>query len=400
MNRVAIALLLLLAGLVASLVASLAPAGAQERILRFVSDVTVERNGDLAVTETIRVQAEGLEIRRGILRDFPTIYTAGDGARVEVGFDVQSVTGDGVPETFVTEHLANGVRVRIGAADRELARGPHDYVIRYRTTRQIGFFADYDELYWNATGTGWTFTIDQAEARITLPERVPFRQSAFYTGPQGAQGKDATVVEQQGGRIVFRTTRPLPPRNGLTVAAAWQKGVVEAPSASRRAGWWFADNLAVPVAVVGLALVLGFYLYAWRRVGRDPPRGTIIPLFAPPDGMSAAAVRYVEREGFDQRCFTAAIIELGVRGHLKIAGSGKSTVIERRDGGEEVPTAERTMESRLFATRPSLVLDQANYEPLGKARSALENGLSSAYLGKLSPTISAGRRLVCWPRSC
>ena len=31
---------------------------AAERILRFVSDVTVERNGDLAVAETIRVEAE------------------------------------------------------------------------------------------------------------------------------------------------------------------------------------------------------------------------------------------------------------------------------------------------------------------------------------------------------
>ena len=52
------------------------PAGAVERILQFISDVKVERNGDLVVTETIRVQAEGREIRRGILRDFPTTYTA------------------------------------------------------------------------------------------------------------------------------------------------------------------------------------------------------------------------------------------------------------------------------------------------------------------------------------
>ena len=66
--RIALALVVLLA--------ALAPAGAVERILRFVSDVTVERNGDLAVTETIAVQAEGKEIRRGILRDFPTSLPA------------------------------------------------------------------------------------------------------------------------------------------------------------------------------------------------------------------------------------------------------------------------------------------------------------------------------------
>src|SRR6202047_3403390 len=196
------------------------PAQAVERILRFVSDVEVERNGDLAVTETIRVQAEGNQIRRGILRDFPTTYARPDGSRVVGGFDVKSVTRDGADETWTTEALANGVRVRIGRTEVSLPSGQHEYVIRYRTTRQIGFFADYDELYWNATGTGWTFAIDSAEARITLPEAVPFRQSAFYTGPQGARGQDAAIVEQRPGHIVFRTTRALPRGDGLTAGAA------------------------------------------------------------------------------------------------------------------------------------------------------------------------------------
>src|SRR5262249_40191997 len=104
--RIALALALVLA--------ALNPAGAVERILRFVSDVTVERNGDLAVTETIAVQAEGNQIRRGILREFPTTYRRRDGARVVVDFDVLSVTRDGAAEPWTTEQLSNGVRVRIG----------------------------------------------------------------------------------------------------------------------------------------------------------------------------------------------------------------------------------------------------------------------------------------------
>src|SRR5262249_5587473 len=112
------------------LVAASGPASAVERILSFISDVVVERNGDLAVTETIRVQAEGASIRRGILRDFPTVYTRPDGTRVEVGFTVQSVTRDGSPETWATEGMTNGVRIRIGSADRTLSFGPHEYVIK------------------------------------------------------------------------------------------------------------------------------------------------------------------------------------------------------------------------------------------------------------------------------
>ncbi|HEY6256793.1 MAG TPA: DUF2207 domain-containing protein [Xanthobacteraceae bacterium] len=363
--------------------AATGPAGAVERILRFVSDVEVERNGDLMVTETIRVQAEGNEIRRGILRDFPTTYARPDGQRVVVGFDVRSVTRDGADENWTTEGMANGVRVRIGRAEVNLSTGPHEYVIRYRTTRQIGFFTDYDELYWNATGIGWTFAIDSAEARITLPENVPLRQTAFYTGPQGGRGQDASIVEQRPGHIVFRTTKPLPPGSGLTVAAAWQKGVVDAPTAGQQTGWWLTDNLPGVVAGAGLAAVLGFYAFAWLKFGRDPPRGTIIPLFGPPEGMSAAAVRFVEQMGFDPRCFTAAIVDLGVNGHIKLTGEGRKTVIERRAGGKPVAVPERDLEGRLFATKPSLLLDQANYEPLGKAKDALKNGLAEAYDGTL-----------------
>jgi uncharacterized membrane protein YgcG len=358
-------------------------ARAVEHILRFVSDVTVERNGDLAVVETIRVQAEQKSIRHGILRDFPTTYTRPDGSRVVVGFTVQSVALDGAAVPWATESMANGVRVRIGSAATTLSTGPHEFVIRYHTTRQIGFFRDYDELYWNATGTGWTFAIDVAEARITLPEAVPFRQSAFYTGPQGAKGQDATIVSRQPGQIVFRTTRALSPRNGLTVAAAWQKGIVTPPSPAEQASWWLADNLPAIVAGLGLVGILAFYAFAWRQVGRDPPTGTIIPLFGPPDGMSAAAVRFVERMAYDARCFTAAIVDLGVNGHLRLTGSGSETVLWRLDGGKPIGPAERATEGKLFAASTSLALTNSNYQTLGSAKSALGDSLRRSYDGTL-----------------
>jgi uncharacterized membrane protein YgcG len=356
---------------------------AQERILEFVSDVKVERNGDLVVAETIRVQAEGAQIRRGILRDFPTTYRRPDGSRVVVGFEVRSVTRDGAAENFVTERLDNGVRIRIGSADRIIPRGPHTYVITYRTTRQIGFFPSYDELYWNVTGTGWTFAIDMAEARITLPEKVPFRQTAFYTGPQDARGQDARVVEQRSGYIVFRTTQPLPVRNGLTIAAAWDKGVVNPPTAAEQAEWLMADNLPHVVGVGGLLALLAYYAFAWVSVGRDPPRGTIIPLFAPPAGMSAAGVRYVRDMQADNRCFAAAIVELGVNGYLRLKGTGTDTVVERLPGSRPIGAAERSAYSTLLGSRPSLKLEQTNHQIISAAISTLKEGLVEAYYGKL-----------------
>src|SRR3954454_8549173 len=94
--------------------AALAPANAAETITRFVSDIAVQRNGDLLVTETIAVTAEGERIKRGILREFLTSYRNSDGTHVEIGLEVLSVKRDGAPETFTTERHDNGTRIRIG----------------------------------------------------------------------------------------------------------------------------------------------------------------------------------------------------------------------------------------------------------------------------------------------
>lgn len=372
---------LIFAGLLCAM--TLAGAGARERITRFVSDVDVQRNGDLLVTETIAVAAEGDAIRHGILRDFPTTYRAKDGSRVQVGFDVLAIERDGAPENYATERLGNGIRIRIGRADRTLNVGRHEFVIKYRTTRQIGFFKGFDELYWNATGTGWTFPIELAEARITLPERVAFTQTALYTGPDGARGKDTEIVEQQPGRIVFRTTKGLPYRNGLTVAAAWPKGVVAPPTQMQKLQSLFADRPGAQAAIFGGALVVLFYFTAWLLVGRDPRRGTIIPLFAPPQGMSAAAVRYVDTMTYDNRCFAAAVVGLGVNGHIKLTSTGDDGEIKQIKSDKPVDDSERAVEECLFKQHPSVRLDQSDSDAINDAKLALWRALSKAYGGKL-----------------
>jgi hypothetical protein len=300
---------------------------------------------------------------------------------MEVGFEVLSVARDGSPETYVTERLSNGVRIRIGSADRTIRSGPHTYTIRYRTTRQVGFFEDYDELYWNATGTGWTFPIDVAEARITLPSPVNFTQAALYTGPQGAQGRDAVIVEQRPGVIVFRTTRPLPARNGLTVAAAWQKGVVAPPTQTQLAQYWLSDNLPLAVGLGGLALLIAYYLYAWAKVGRDPRRGTIIPLFSPPKGFSAPAVRFVSMMDFDDRVFSAGILDLAVHGGTRIVDNPTQMQLVRQVGSTEPDKPVKAMADALFQSGNTLVLDNSNHVKVAAAKSVLRNTLARMYVG-------------------
>ena len=299
------------------------PAHAVERVLDFHSEIRIARDGTLTVTEVISVQAEGRQVRRGILRDFPTDYRDRLGNRVRVPFEVLSVARDGKPELYALERLSNGMRVRIGSPDVLLPFGPHEYRIAYRTARQIGFFDKHDELYWNVNGNGWTFAFDRTSAEVRFAEPVPADELKVeaYTGPQGSRARNYQAFVRHGA-VAFRTTRALAPREGMTIVVAFPKGVVAPPSGAERFDAWLETNPAVLAALAGL-LVLSVYLtLVWRRVGRDPKAGPRFPRYEPPAGLGPGAVRWLDRMGYDHRGFAAALLGLAARGYLKIREQG------------------------------------------------------------------------------
>ncbi|HBI14949.1 MAG TPA: DUF2207 domain-containing protein [Desulfobulbaceae bacterium] len=357
------------------------PLLANERITSFDSRITVDANGLLTVTETISVVAEGSEIKRGIFRDFPTTYTDRAGHRVRVDFTPLSVERDGGPESYHLEEMGNGVRVYMGQADVFLAPGPYTYTLTYQTSRQIGFFADYDELYWNVTGNGWSFPIDTASATIVLPEGTPLLQHAFYTGPQGSTAAAAEMTRQEGSSISFSTTAPLAAHEGLTVAVAWPKGVVAEPDAADRAASFVKDNLDVLAAATGLLILLAYYLVVWIFIGKDPPAGTIIPRYEPPKGFSPAAARFVMRMGFDHKAFACALVELAVKKNLVIEDDQGTFTLKRtrEDNNDALSSGEKTLVKKLFAVKETLKLKQTNHLVIQEAISALEKGLRDGF---------------------
>ncbi len=141
---------------------------ADERILDFKSDIVVEQDGWIEVTETITVRVEGQRIRRGIYRDFPTRYQDMYGNDHEVFYEPLSALRNDAPEDFHSERRGNGVRTYFGNANRMLPHGTHTYTFRYKANRMLGFFDDHDELYWNVTGLDWAFPINRAAAAVTL----------------------------------------------------------------------------------------------------------------------------------------------------------------------------------------------------------------------------------------
>lgn len=360
-------------------------AWAEERILAYHSDIEVAAQGDLTVTETIRVRAEGNEIRRGIYRDFPTSYRDRRGDRVRVPLDVISVERNGRPEAWHIESQGNGKRIYIGSSDVYLDPGIYTYELTYRTSRQIGFFENYDEIYWNVTGNHWNYPITTAGAIVRLPAPVPERELrlAAYTGPEGASGTDFRATVPKAGEVLFEATRPLGAREGLTVAVGFPKGVVTEPSAAQERQWFLRDNLGIIVAVTGLLATLAWYFIAWHRVGRDPRGGAIYPRYEPSAGYSPASLRYVWRMGFDKTCFAAGLVSLAVRGSLSLDKEDGDYVARKLHDEPATPSkTERKLFRKLFTGGDTLRFERSNHSRISGVIKAHEATLSGAYEGR------------------
>lgn len=374
-----------LLGLVLALAPSLGSgAFAAEVIHRFDSTVQVAKDGTLTVTETIRVRAEGSEIKRGIHRDFPLTFKDAAGGLHEVTFDLLDVTRDGKAEPHFTKREHGILQIYAGDKDVLIPHGDHTYVFRYRTGRQIRWFDGKPELNWNVTGNFWNFPILAASYRLEpVGGQRPLRWTAF-TGRLGARGTAWRGNIDNTGVLTVASTGPLASGEGLTVVAELPPNAVEPPGPATEFWYSVRDNRRWILAGFGFVLVCIYYFSAWNAVGRDPRRGIVIPLFHPPQGVSPALANYIHNWGFARekwRAFTAAALSLAVRGLITFDQHDGKLILKAKDGAPEgsapLPSGESAILSWVKGQGLSAVIDKAHGEAVAKVGSSFTTSIES-----------------------
>jgi len=241
---------------------------AVERIVDFHAGIGIQSDGSLFWSETIDVESERDRIRHGIFRDFPTEYRDRHGRRVRVSVRGigEGVRRDGISEPWNSAGYPGGERFYFGDRNALLPPGRHRFQATYEMTRQVGYFSDYNELYWHVTGNGWDLPIDAASVDISLKVSVPRSELSVeaWTGRPGSTER-AVQVDFHDDIVSVRTTRALGPGEGLTVALRFPKGVVYEPGLALRLRWWIGDNFAMLLIVVQAVPLSFFALWQSRH---------------------------------------------------------------------------------------------------------------------------------------
>ncbi|MFA6228036.1 MAG: DUF2207 domain-containing protein [Patescibacteria group bacterium] len=306
-------------------------AKAYERITDFSSDIAVNRDGTLTVTETIKAVAEHNKINHGIYRDLIVKYRGPDNDHYyQAGVKILSVKRDGVFEPYHTEITGADLRIYIGDSDKLVPLGEPTYELTYQVSGLMRYSEKADELYWNVTGNNWEFSIEKAHAQVTLPwtqkdYATVFSYSSLYTGASGSRDHDG-YFDEIGGKFFYRANSVLYPGEGLTIVLGWPQGrIAKLLPTLKEVDFLtkFLNSLnqqsRINILITMSLLVLIYFAVIWLWRGRGPRPGTIIPQYDPPVGLSPGDIAHVASLGLNfNNTLGALIISLAIKGKIKI----------------------------------------------------------------------------------
>ena len=357
------------------------------QIKSFDADYVVQRDGTLSVTERITAQFAGSW--NGLYRQIPIRYRMTNGTDYLIALKVRSAT-DEFGNSLRTEEEREGSYLKIKAWIPNANNATHTLILTYDVDNALRFFDEHVELYWNVTGSAWDFPLEAVRARVTLPSGANGIRTAAYTGPEGSYNSDATVT-QNGTISEFTVSRPLQLRENMTIVLGWNPGAVERPSRFDKFAHLVKSNALMALPFLFLLLM---YL-VWRKWGHDPAIGTIVTRYEPPPGLSAAEVGTMIDMSVDNRDVAATLVDLAVRGHIRIneiprpkllgLDLGSEYTIERLtpiEQDKDLRDHERLMMKGLFSAHRDLVsmkdLRNSFYKTLSEIQSSLWTGMMKA----------------------
>ena len=285
----------------------------EEQITSFVSDVTFNEDATIDVKEEIHYYFS--YERHGIYREIPINYkVAGSFTRptklILNDLYYYPKGNEDLKKTAYSSSINNGYKIfQIGEEDTYV-QGNYVYVIDYTLKYAVNYFPDHDELYLNITGDSWNIPIAFASVDVHLPADIT--ESICYAGGYGSTDQDCLIEEIDKRNIKVSITKPLEVYEGYTVAISMPVGSVANTENEQRIQWMLAN--------IGIFLPIPIFIFvmSWVKKNGKNKKITIIPHYHAPKDITPMLSGFVYTKKFLNKYITADLIDLAVRGYLKI----------------------------------------------------------------------------------
>jgi len=218
---------------------------------------------------------------------------------------------------YKVSYKGNRISIRWDFPRREFDDELKSWTVKYKVHGGLGFYENWDELYWNAIFEDRTVEVERAEVIVHLPkefekEKIGLKLFIGLTGSK-TQSSNYEIIDNKTVRFWGYNIKPY---NFLTIVVSWPKGAVTKPFLYRNQ----IINWIVLLIALGLPISIFVKMFiTWWKRGKDPKIDkTIIAEYSPPESLPPAMFGVLIDQNVEMKDITATVVDLAVRGYLKI----------------------------------------------------------------------------------
>ncbi len=326
----------------------------------FQTEILVNRDSSLLITERIIADSGNLPDKHGIFRILPEKAGNIDGGTRKTPVELVSITDfEGRPHVYraIKDRMNDTITWKIGDPNITV-KGENYYKITYKVYNAV----HNDVFYWNLLGNFWDLEIDNFNARVVFPSEITRDDISFdyYTGLLGQRGKSATYRWINDNTLEITANEPLSKRQGITLEAYLPAGYF----APHQFGFLELYLSHLYFLIPFLALILSFNL--WHLHGRDyKNKKPVLTEFLRPREMDLLeAGMFMSNGKMDPKFITALIVDMAVKGALMIEEEEKKiifipykeTVLKKLDKKESLTEMEVMVFEKIFQDKDEIGL--------------------------------------------
>ncbi len=339
--------------------------------------IDVGNNGIINIQEQILV--DFYVPKRGIIRQIPYQNIINNH---RYNIDIFNVH---VPKwAYKSSRKSGRKNIRIGNKNIFL-EGKQTYTIDYKVKGPFIRSDSYDEFYWNLTGNRWDANIHSVTFEVNFPDisSIRYNDIRYFTGRNGANNKDLKV-ESKSNLIIGKSTQPLPPGHGATIAVKLPSGFITNQNN-------IYDPLVIrsqkekDIKLTSIPLLLFILFLRWwkslRRFVATKGKGFS---YYPPDGYSSAVVGTFIDDQVHNRDAISLILYWASQGFIEIHRLDKSDILfqKLKELDDNRPAYENDFFHKLFNHQDTVLLSTINedmYDSVALVKKEIKNDVYSLH---------------------
>lgn len=325
-------------------------APAKEHIPYLFSQIEILPTGLIKVNETVVVVANGEKLKNGLSRSIPKYSTSRINVRHKVDVDLLSVTINGQDVPHKLEEVGNNI-VITPQQTYQMQPGVYTYQFDYILDRQLWYYDEFNEFYWDVTGSTWNLVIARAGASVSVPgELKALSQNVLLGYPPELTQDGAFVTEGRNNTLGFAAQVPLFIGEGMHIIISIPKSDFVTPDFNKLFSWFVADYGDILFSGLALAAILISYILSWKYIslGHSKQKSGL--------KKTAPILRYLIKSVFDKTSFAAWLLELFRKNIIDIQESGGSILlIKKTDSLNSLNRKERKALANLFPNKESVI---------------------------------------------